>query len=190
MTYEEYHSTPHIIETDRLTLRRLSMADDVAMFDYASNPEVTRHVSFPTHRSIEDSRAFLKIVMAQYEQNEPSVYGIILRETGNLIGTIGLLNWSRVHFRTEIGYALGQPYWNQGIVSEATRALIDHLFTHIDLVRIEAQCKLENIGSAKVMEKVGMTFEGVLRKHICMKGVHEDVKIYSIVRNEWNNKNR
>src|SRR5262245_39169979 len=119
MAYEEYHSTPHIIETERLLLRRLTMADDEAMYAYGSDPEVTRYVSCPTHQSIEDARMFLQTILEHYEKNEPSVYGIVLKENGEVVGTLGVLNWAREHFRTELGYAIARKYWNKGIVTEA-----------------------------------------------------------------------
>jgi ribosomal-protein-alanine N-acetyltransferase len=188
MTYEKYHSTPQIIETERLKLRRLSVADDEAVYAYGRDPEVTRHVSFPTHQSIEDARTFLRTVLENYAKNEPSVWAICLKETGDLIGTTGLLNWNRDHYRVEIGYALARKYWNQGIVTEAVKGMIDHLFHNTDLIRIEARCKIPNIASARVMEKAGMKFEGILRKQMHFAGVSHDMKMYSIIRDEWEKK--
>jgi ribosomal-protein-alanine N-acetyltransferase len=188
MTYEEYNSTPQTIETERLKLRRLTMGDDEAIYTYGRDPEVTRNVSFHTHQSIEDARIFLRTVLENYEKNEPSVWAICLKETGGLIGTTGLLNWNRDHYRVEIGYALNRDYWNKGIVTEAVKAVIDHLFRNTDLVRIEARCKIPNIASARVMEKAGMKFEGILRKQMHFAGVSHDVKMYSILRDEWEKK--
>lgn len=187
MTYEEYHSTEQRIETDRLILRRLTMDDDEAIYAYCKDPEVTRYVVFPTHESIDDSREFLRKAIGFYERNEPSVSGIVLKESNVLIGTIGVHNWSRDHKRTEVGYALAREQWNHGYVTEALQGLIAHLFAYTDLVRIEALCKEQNVGSARVMEKAGMSFEGLLRQYTFSKGEFHDMNMYSIVREEISN---
>ena len=180
---------PPTITTERLVLRPLSMSDDEAIYAYGSDPEVSKYVLYETHRSIEDSRTFLRTVMAEYEQQKPSALGIALQESNRLIGSIGYLNWHADHRRIEIGYALSRDFWNMGYVTEAARALIGHFFRNSDLIRIEARCRTENIGSSRVMEKSGMKFEGVLRKHIFVKGGHHDMKMYSILRDEWEREN-
>ena len=176
---------PPTIETERLTLRPLTMADDEAIYAYGSDPEVSKYVLFDTHQTIEDSRVFLRLVLSEYAEHKPSALGIELKNSGELIGTIGYLNWNNDHKRIEIGYALSRDNWNKGYVTEAAKGLIDFFFHNSDLIRIEARCRLENTGSARVMEKAGMKFEGILRKHIFTKGEHRDMKIYSIIRDEW-----
>jgi ribosomal-protein-alanine N-acetyltransferase len=183
-------SHPPTIETERLILRPLTMADDKAIFAYASDPEVTKTVSVETARSIEDTRTFLKSALDNYAKGaDPAGFGIVLKKENRLIGTIGYLNWSNDHKRIEIGYALSRLYWNNGIVTEAAKEMIDYFFSHSDIIRIEARCLLENPASARVMEKSGMKFEGVLRKHAFIKGKHHDMKIYSILKDEWQREN-
>ncbi|MFI5262970.1 MAG: GNAT family N-acetyltransferase [Candidatus Kapaibacterium sp.] len=180
---------PTII-TERLVLRPLTMADDEAIYAYGSDPEVSRYVSFDTHRSIEDARVFLRSVLESYAKGtDPSSFGIVLKEKETLIGTIGYLNWSDLNKRIEIGYALSRPHWNLGYVTEATKAMIGYFFQHSDLIRIEARCTTQNIASSRVMEKAGMSFEGILRKQAMLKGEHHDMKIYSIIRDEWQREN-
>jgi ribosomal-protein-alanine N-acetyltransferase len=180
---------PPTIETDRLLLRPLTMADEEAVYSYGRDPEVTKYMSFETHNSIEDSRTFLRLVATQYANHEPSSLGIIFKEKNLLIGSIGYLNWSNDHKRIEIGYVLLRDYWNKGIISEAVKALVDYLFDKSDLVRIEARCLKENTASARVMEKIGMQCEGILRKQLFAKGEYHDMKIYSILRDEWRREN-
>ncbi len=189
MTMNNILDHPPTIETEHLLLRPLTMADDEAIYAYGSDPEVSKYALCETHQSIEDARTFLRTVMDEYEHQKPSALGIVLQENRNLIGTIGYLNWNADHKRIEIGYALSRHFWNKGFVTEATNGLIDHFFRNSDLIRIEARCRLENIGSARVMEKAGMKFEGILRKHIFVKGKHHEMKIYSILRDEWQREN-
>ena len=91
--------------------------------------------------------------------------------------------------RTEIGYALSRSYWGKGYVAEATIALLDRLFRDSDLIRIEARCDVRHTASSRVMEKAGMKFEGILRKQVFSKSEHRDMKIYSILRDEWEREN-
>jgi ribosomal-protein-alanine N-acetyltransferase len=129
-------------------------------------------------------------VLKNYENHESSVLAIDRKDESILIGTMGYLNWSNDHKRIEIGYALSRFHWNNGYATEATKAVIDYFFTNSDLVRIEARCRTENIASARVLEKAGMEFEGILRKNVFTKGKYVDLKIYSIIiRDEWRREN-
>lgn len=179
-------SNPPTIETRRLILRPLTMADDEAIYAYGKDPEVTKYVLFETHASIEDSRIFISSVLDSYANaTEPSTLAIVIKSENLLIGTIGYLNWEKIHKRIEIGYASAREHWNKGYTTEAAQALVDHLFRTTDLVRIEARCEPENIGSWQVMEKIGMRCEGILRKHVFANGRHRDMKLYSILRDDW-----
>lgn len=80
---------------------------------------------------------------------------------------------------------MAKDFWNQGIMTEVINRIIEFGFKELKLIRIEARCHPENIGSAKVMEKSGMKFEGILRKHIWAKDDYQDVKIYSIIKDDF-----
>ena len=90
-----------------------------------------------------------------------------------------------MHARGEIGYALARKYWGQGLMTEAVRAMLDYGFNTLHLNRIEARCDVENAGSWRVMEKVGMKFEGVLRQNIMLHGRARDARMYAILREDW-----
>lgn len=93
-----------------------------------------------------------------------------------------------VNNKAEIGYALAPWHWKNGYTTEAARMLIDHLFKNTEIERVEARCKTFNIASARVMEKVGMTYEGTLRSHTFYNGMYYDMKFYSILRSEWSSR--
>jgi [ribosomal protein S5]-alanine N-acetyltransferase len=173
------------LETPRLRLRRLQATDAADVFAYASDPEVARYTSWEPHRSIADSQDFLARTQAAYARHEPYPWGLVDKITGRLIGTCGLLEWSRRHHKAELGYALHRGYWGQGLIAEAASAVIDFGFTRMELNRIEAVCLPENTGSWRVMEKVGMTREGLLREWVWSKGQFRDLLIYAILRRDW-----
>jgi ribosomal-protein-alanine N-acetyltransferase len=185
MTYSEFHSTSFTLESERLVIRRITMDDDQAIHSYGKDERVAQGASFPQHKSIEDARTFIRSVLEHYEKNEPSSYAIILRKENTLIGGIGLPIYDQINNKAEIGYALAPWHWNNGYTTEAARMLVDYLFKNTEIERVEAQCKAYNTASARVMEKVGMTYEGTLRRHKLYNGIYYDMKFYSILRSEW-----
>lgn len=170
--------------TPRLTLRRISMADAQDIFAYSRDPEVSRHVLWDAHRTIQDSRAYIRYILRQYRQNDPSSWGIVLGETGRLIGTIGYMWWNREYRSAEVGYSLSRSYWNQGLMTEALREVIRFGFDEMYLNRIEAQHEVLNPASGHVMEKAGMRKEGILRDRLYNKGKFVDVALYAILRRD------
>jgi ribosomal-protein-alanine N-acetyltransferase len=178
---------PRTLSTPRLILRAVDESDLGAIFAYASNPNVTRYTLFETHQSLDDTRAFLRDhVWPSYARQIPSPMGICLRDNpGWLIGTLGC-SWNTLANKTmELGYALAEESWGRGIAAEAARSLVDHLFaTFPELVRVQAHCMAENAASARVMEKIGMSFEGRLRQATFRRGRSWDMLIYSVLRSE------
>ncbi len=169
------------LDTKRLLLRRMTMADAQDIFAYSRDPEVSRHVLWDAHRSIHDSRAYLRYIQRQYRNNEPSSWGIELKETGHLVGTIGFMWWNQENRSAEVGYSLSRVQWNRGLMTEALREVIRFGFEEMDLHRIEAQHEVSNPASGRVMEKVGMRREGVLRGRLYNKGRFVDVAVYAIL---------
>ena len=174
------------LETERLILRSMRLDDAEAMHAYASDPEVTRYVLWDTHRSIEDSESFLRLVTEGYARGDFGGWGIVLREDGAFVGTCGLdAGYAPEHARAELGYVLSREHWGKGLMTEAVRAVIAFGFEQLSLNRIEARCIAENTASVRVMEKAGMTYEGTLREREFIKGAYRDIKLYSILRREY-----
>ena len=172
------------LETPRLVIRRMSMADAEDIYEYGRDPEVSRHVLWDAYRSVGEARMYLKYVQRQYRLNEPASWGIELKATGRLIGTIGFMWWNQEYRSAEVGYSLSRAYWNHGLMTEALRAVIKFGFEEMNLNRIEAQHETTNPASGRVMEKVGMKKEGVLRQRLRNKGKFVDVALYSVLRGE------
>ena len=168
-------------------MRRLSMRDASDIFEYASVPEVAEHVTWNYHRNISDSIHFLRIITQQYEDGSPSPWGIVLKENSKLIGTIGFHFWSPHNHFAEVGYALSKDYWNRGLMTESLKAVLDFGFNSMHLNRIEATCMPGNTASEKVMLKCGMSFEGILKQRLLAKDIFHDLKMFSILKNNFNN---
>jgi ribosomal-protein-alanine N-acetyltransferase len=181
---ELFKNLPHL-ETERLKLRKLTIRDAGDVFEYASVPEVSLYVTWLPHRTIADTKSFLKHMLFQYEKGIPSSWGIVLKDTGKLIGTGGYLWWSTEHSKAEVGYVLSDKYWNNGYMTEALKKILQFGFETMNLERIEARCFVENMVSERVMQKCGMKLEGILRSSLFIKGVFSDFKLYSILKSEY-----
>ena len=151
------------LETERLILRKLLYSDKSDIFKYARNPEVTKYILWYPHQTEMDTLEFLNIVYEEYRKNRPASWGIETKETNKIIDTAGFVNWDEKNHKAEIGYVLSQDFWNNGLASEAVKEILKFGFENLDLNRIEARCNKSNVASSKLLEKLGFTFEGVLR---------------------------
>lgn len=181
---DRLRETPEL-ETDRLILRKFNLDDAQDVFAYASNPEVARYVTWDAHATIENSIAFINWVLERYNAGRTSDWAIVLKETGQVVGSIGLVEMDDKNARCEVGYVIAQPIWGRGLMPEALRRVVRFLLEEGGVNRVEAIHVLENEASGKVMEKVGMTFEGILKQRIQAKGQFWDVKQYSIIKSDW-----
>jgi [ribosomal protein S5]-alanine N-acetyltransferase len=173
------------LEPERLVLRKITPNDLDDMFSYCSNDEVAKYVTWNTHKTPEDTMGFIDFVLNQYENGKIAPWGMEDKETGKLVGTIDFVSWQPHHKTAEIGYVISPEHWGKGFTPEAAKALITFGFEKMELVRIQARCFVDNHPSQRVMEKVGMSFEGIIRKGMFVKGQHWDLKMYSILREEF-----
>lgn len=174
------------LETDRLVLRRFVESDAEAMFNnWASDPEVTKFLTWPTHANIEVTRYVLSTWIPLYEKNDYYHWKIILKSNGEEpIGTIH----GQVNEDTEsimIGYCLGRKWWHQGIMSEAMAALVKFFFEEVEANRICSYHDPMNPHSGMVMKKCGLKFDGTLRKSDRNNTGICDASWYSLLREEY-----
>jgi RimJ/RimL family protein N-acetyltransferase len=151
---------PERVETQRLILRRPLASDAEAIFSrYASDPEVTRLVGWPMHRSLDDTRAFLAADREQWERRSVGAYLIESRETGALLGSTGLYRDDSGAAMT--GYVLARDAWGHGYATEALGAMV-LTARGLGLPRLYAYCHPENAASIHVLEKCGFIREDAL----------------------------
>ena len=183
-TYVEAFSQVPTLYTPRLTLRPARMADARDMYEYSCDPEVARHVLWDAHRSIHQTRQYLRYLIRQYRMAAPCTFVIELTAEHKVIGTIGFMWVNTDHRSAEVGYSLARDCWNQGLMTEALKAVLHFAFETLALNRVEAQHEIDNPASGRVMEKAGMRFEGVLRERIYNKGRFVDVRLYAALRSD------
>ena len=184
-TYLEVFGRLPTMLTRRLILRPVRMSDAQDLYEYSRDPEVARHVLWDAHRSIHQTRAYIRYLLRQYRNCAPGTFVIALRETGKVIGTIGFMWIQEENASAEVGYSLGRAYWNQGIMTEALELVLDFGFRRLKLNRIEAQHEVDNPASGAVMRKAGMVREGTLRQRLCNKGKFVDVELYAALRGDY-----
>ena len=152
------------IETPRLLLRRFTIEDAEDMYEnWASDPEVTRYLTWPTHTDVEITRALLEDWVAKYADGAFFNWAIGLKSTGRVIGNISVVHLREDIDEAVIGYCLSRAYWGQGIMPEALTAVMDYLFDAAGMNRIAAYHDSNNPKSGRVMQKAGMKREGTLR---------------------------
>lgn len=171
-----------ILETKRLFLRPVELADAEDMYEYASDEETTRFV-FKRHESLQDT---CENIARVFISNPIGNYGICLKETGKLIGTIDL-RVDEVNSKAEMGYTLNKAYWGQGYTTEAGRKLVQLAFEKLNLNRVEAKHDSRNLASGRVMEKLGMVKEAVLRDSHMMDAEVTTLIVYGITKTDYDN---
>jgi len=174
------------IETERLILRKFKIEDAEDMFkNWASDNEVTKYLTWPTHSSVEVS----KRVISMWEKDNDSLshylWCIELKESGEAIGSIGVVNLHEDIDAVEVGYCIGRKFWGQGITSEAFGALIHFFFKEMQVNRVGSRHDLNNPSSGKVMEKCGLIKEGVKRQGDKNNSGICDAVFYGLVRDDW-----
>lgn len=160
------HIGTQYIETERLILRRFEPSDAPAMFDnWASDGEVTKYLTWPTHADVSVTEGILGQWVPQYEKDDYYNWAIVLKEHGSQpIGNINVAHWSEDREAPEIGYCMGRRWWHRGIMTEALGAVLDFLFERVGVEQIVALHDTNNPHSGGVMRKCGMVFDGVQEK--------------------------
>lgn len=176
------------IETPRLLLRKITMADARDIFAYSGTRKSPatcfgrRSAAFATRAST------CAICSASIETTSPRAGASSTRRRAASSARSASMSYSADHNSAEIGYSLARDYWNRGIMTEAVRAVLRYAFEKMQLHRVEAQFELDNPASGRVMEKAGMQKEGVLRGRLYNKGRYVDVALYAILREDYMSK--
>ena len=160
------HLGTTVLETGRLILRPFTIEDAQPMYDnWASDPEVTKYLTWPPHASVGVTKDVLAGWIAGYERADCYVWAITVKPDGPPIGSIATTGISRDDIAmVHIGYCIGRKWWRQGYTSEALAALIRFFFEEVGVNRVEARHDPRNPNSGAVMRKCVMKLEAVKRQ--------------------------
>lgn len=182
--YRIFSDIPTLV-TERLTLRGMRRTDASDMFEYASRADVTEFLLWSAHKSRAYTEEYLRYVESRYATGDFYDWAITDTASGKMIGTCGFAAIDTVNEVGEIGYVLNPDYHGRGIAVEAARAVMSFGFEELGMHRIEARFMDGNEASRRVMEKLGMGFEGFAREAIFVKGEYKTVGKYAVLAKEF-----
>jgi ribosomal-protein-alanine N-acetyltransferase len=169
-----------LIHTERLVLRRPRVSDAQALFTgYTSDPRATRYLTWCPHVSVEETRSHLELLETTWGQGDARSW--VICDKANAEQAVGMITLRLAVFRADLGYVLAPSVWGRGYMPEAVRALV--AYAHAEgLYRVSAYCDVKNAQSARVLQKAGLTHEGLLRRYAIHPNVSpepRDVHLYA-----------
>ncbi|HYH83073.1 MAG TPA: GNAT family N-acetyltransferase [Longimicrobium sp.] len=172
------------LRTARLVLRPFTPADAGEVHAIVSDREIaynTAHIPHPYPDGM--AAEWIERLMLRWETGESAVFAATLPADGRIVAAIGM-EIEPQHRRAELGYWVAREFWNGGFATEGSRAVVEFGFRVLGLNRVQARHYCRNGASGRVMQKIGMTFEGRLRKHTLKWGAFEDIDVYGILADE------
>lgn len=149
-----------ILETPRLSLRPLTLADLDALAPMYADPDIRRHFPEGTQTREQTRDEIAWIMDGQYGQYGYGLWATILKDTGAFIGRCGLIPWQQPgRLEVEVAYLLDKPYWGKGLATEAARGIVDYAFTTLKLPKVVCYMWPANKASERVAQKAGLSFE-------------------------------
>ncbi|UOQ86903.1 GNAT family N-acetyltransferase [Gracilibacillus salinarum] len=185
-----YLGTP-IIETNRLILRRLALTDVQSVFDHwLSDERVADNRINAAHKKVSETMERMEKIVGQYGNKDFCYWGIMLKDSRELIGEIDLYQFDNATENCEVSYSIGPKWWNQGYGTEALKAVVEFGFCHMNIHKISAAHNIDNPASGKMMSNAGMEREGVIRHMIRnAKSQYKDCAICGILQEDYLKKN-
>lgn len=174
------------LETERLILRPFNIEDiEMAFRNWTSDERVTKYLRWPTHKDISTTERVLKSWLECYRDLSFYQWAIEVKELGEPIGTISVVDMDERTAKIHIGYCIGSKWWHQGYTSEALAGIIPFFFEEVKAGRIESQHDPNNPNSGNVMKNCGLKYEGVLRKADWSNQGIVDACMYGLLAEEY-----
>jgi RimJ/RimL family protein N-acetyltransferase len=174
-----------VIGTERLVLRRFRPSDAETLSAYRSDPDVARYQSWTPPVTLEQARLIVASLAAG-DPDQPGWFQYAVERTEDRvhIGDVGVDLYENRR-QAEIGFTLAPAYQRRGYAGEAVRAVLDHLFRVRGLHKVSAEADARNVASARLLERVGFTREGLRRSHTWINGEWTDDLLYGLLADEW-----
>ncbi len=180
------HQGTKLIETERLILRQFKAEDNIYMFkNWANDDEVTKFLTWRAHKSVEDSTKVISSWVQSYKAPDFYNWAICLKETGEPIGNIAVVRYSKDLGVPYMGYCIGRAYWHKGITAEALKGVIDFLFNEVNVPSILAAHDVNNPHSGGVMQKAGLRYTKTIYAQTTNNQGVCDVKVYVLTQEEY-----
>lgn len=187
MTFRLNNQRFPTIDLGSYILREKQDFDVEDFYNYFSNTEVNKYIICQPVTTLEEARKELHFWRGLFYQNLGIYFAIARKDNNQMIGSIGLNNFSYNHNRIEISYDLAKEYWRQGITTHAIKAVTDFAFKYYKINRIEAFTATENLASKNLLEKCKYNLEGTLKEHRFHQGKYIDVFVFSRLARDYQN---
>ncbi len=167
----------------RCILRPFAFSDAHSMFKWANDVEVVQYLTFSPHKSVKDSEEILSQWIDDYYKKDH--YQWAIEFNGIVVGSIGSVDCDESTETITIGYCLNRLYWNQGIMTECLKRVVQFFMEEVGVNRLQMRHDVNNVASGKVIVKAGFHFEGVLKQdQRCNSGL-SDVAYYRLLKTEY-----
>jgi len=173
------------LETPRLFLRQPRGEDAGDIFLLRSDPEVMRYIPRPLAQSVDDVHALLGLLQERVQAGEGINWAMEWKETGEVVGLLGFVNFKAAHNRAEIGYSLAQTWHRRGLCTEAVKAVLDWGFSALSLHSVEAIVDVDNTASARLLEAIGFRQEALFLEDFLWQGEYRTSAHYGLLAREW-----
>lgn len=164
------------------SIREWNIKDAGNLAEMLSNKKILNNLrdGLPYPYTIKDAEEY---ITAMLSSDKEKIFAFAITMNDRAIGSIGVFRCDNIHFRTaEMGYYIGEPYWGNGIMTNAVKQTCNHIFEHTNIIRIFAEPFAHNTASCCVLEKAGFQFEGLLRSNAVKNGNMLDMKMYSLIK--------
>lgn len=179
------HKGTRRLETERLVLRRYTVDDAQAAFEgWCSDPEVARYTTWDAHPNANVTRRLIEMWVGEYDRPQTYNWVLELKQTGAIIGNCAGVRVNDEIDEIELGWCMSRNEWGKGYMPEAVRAIMRFLFDEVGASRVCAKHDIENAKSGRVMQKVGMKYEGVRRQGFRGRSGIKDVACYAMIRSD------
>lgn len=179
----DFHKFP-VLETERLVLRRTLLSDAEDFLTLRSDVDVMRYIDRPSMQTIEEIFELIERIEHGIINNEAIGWAITLKGKKKLVGSIGFHRVEKTHYRAEVGYILSPHLWNNGIMSEALKAVLEYGFNRMKLHSIEAHVNPSNNASINLLSKFNFKREGYFKENFYFDGRFRDTAVYSLLRKQ------
>ncbi|MFC4409693.1 GNAT family N-acetyltransferase [Chungangia koreensis] len=176
------------LETARLLLTEVNEENASSMFEIFSNPDVVKYYGMDAFETVEQAQGMVKHFRQGFEAKRSMRWGMIMKETNQFIGTIGLNLLNLTSKKAEIGFEIHPDYWRNGYTYEAAIAVLEYSFKELQLQRLGAVTFVDNTASQGLLKKIGFQYEGTLRNYLFQNNQVYDGLLFSILPSEWENR--
>lgn len=173
------------LETERLILRKMLVSDKDDIYAYSCREDVTEFLTWSVHASVAYTQDYLRYIGQRYSVGDYFDWAVVEKASGRVIGSCGFTRFDYPNDAGEIGYVFHPDYWGKGYATEAVAEVVRFGFVALKLHRIEAKYLKGNNRSCKLMERLGMKFEGERREAMLVKGAYRTVGTYAILAGEY-----